>query len=171
MSNRIEEVPVLIVGAGPAGLTAAITLAEHGVESLLVEKRAKPSTVPRATAVSTATMELFRAWGIEERVRAGEIGVELRPWVTETLAAAAKGEAVDAGFPSREQSLLLSPTAPAGVAQDHLEPVLEEHFRSLGHGRLERGAAVTGLKRRGDGFEAALVDGGGRKRRVLASHL
>jgi 2-polyprenyl-6-methoxyphenol hydroxylase-like FAD-dependent oxidoreductase len=171
MSNRIEEVPVLVVGAGPAGLTAATTLARYGVESLLVEKRAEPSTVPRATAVSTATMELLRSWGIEDSIRAGEIGVELRPWVTETLAGAAAGEAVDAGFPSREQSLLLSPTAPAGVAQDHLEPVLEEHFESLGIGRLERGTAVTGLKRHRDGFEAALVDEAGRERRIFASHL
>jgi flavin-dependent dehydrogenase len=30
-----DEVPVLIVGAGPAGLTAAATLARHGVECLL----------------------------------------------------------------------------------------------------------------------------------------
>lgn len=171
MSNRIEEVPVLIVGAGPAGLTAATTLAIHGVESLLVEKRAEPSSVPRATAISTATMELMRSWGIEGRVRAGEIGVELRPWVTETLAAAAEGEAVDAGFPSREQSLLLSPTGPAGVAQDHLEPVLEEHLEGLGAGRLERGTAVTELKRHGDGFEATLVDAAGRQRRVHAPYL
>lgn len=171
MSNRIEEVPVLIVGAGPAGLTAATTLARYGVESLLVEKRERPSTVPRATAISTATMELLRSWGIEDRVRAGEIGVELRPWVTETLAAATAGEAVDAGFPSREQSLLLSPTAPAGVAQDHLEPVLEEHFAGLGVGRLERGTAVTELKRLGDGFEVTLADSAGRRRRVRASYL
>jgi putative polyketide hydroxylase len=171
MRNRIEEVPVLIVGAGPAGLTAAITLADHGVESLLVEKRPEPSTLPRATAVSTATMELLRSWGIEGRVRAGEIGVEMRPWVTETLAAAAAGEAVDAGFPSREQSLLLSPTAPAGVARDHLEPVLEGHLEALGVGHLERGTAVTALKRHSDGFEVDLVDGAGRGRRVHASHL
>jgi 2-polyprenyl-6-methoxyphenol hydroxylase-like FAD-dependent oxidoreductase len=171
MSNRIEEVPVLIVGAGPAGLTAATTLANHGVESLLVERRAEPSTVPRATAISTATMELMRSWGIETRIRAGEIGVELRPWVTETLAGAAAGEAVDAGFPSREQSLLLSPTGPAGVAQDHLEPVLEKHFESLGCGRLERGTEVTELKRHGDGVEVRLVDEAGCHRWVYASYL
>jgi len=171
MRSPIEEVPVLIVGAGPAGLTAAATLAHYGVESLLVEKRAKPSTVPRATGVSTATMELLRSWGIEKRVRAGEIGVEMRPWVTETLAAAADGEAVDAGFPSRDQSLLLSPTAPAGVAQDHLEPVLEEHLESLGTARLERGTTVTALKRHGDGFEVALADGAGRERRIRAPYL
>ena len=34
-----DDVPVLIAGAGPAGLTTAVTLARQGVESLLVERR------------------------------------------------------------------------------------------------------------------------------------
>ena len=52
MSQPVE-VPVLIVGAGPAGLTAAITLAQHGVDVLVVERRLELSGLPRATAIST----------------------------------------------------------------------------------------------------------------------
>ena len=37
---RTNEVPVVVVGAGPAGLTAAITLARQGVPTLVVERRA-----------------------------------------------------------------------------------------------------------------------------------
>jgi putative polyketide hydroxylase len=65
--------PVLIVGAGPAGLVAAITLARQGIASLLVERRPSTSPFPRATGISTRSMELFRSWGLEEEVRAGEI--------------------------------------------------------------------------------------------------
>ena len=57
--QRRVEAPVLIVGAGPAGLTAAIALARHGIDSLLVERRPELSTLPRATVVSTRTMELL----------------------------------------------------------------------------------------------------------------
>ena len=39
--SEITETPVLIVGAGPAGLTTAITLAHQGVASLLVERRVR----------------------------------------------------------------------------------------------------------------------------------
>jgi putative polyketide hydroxylase len=58
-----ERVPVLIAGAGPAGLTTAIALARHGVESMLVERRPVLSGLPRAVSVSTRTMELMRSWG------------------------------------------------------------------------------------------------------------
>jgi putative polyketide hydroxylase len=69
-------VPVLVVGAGPAGLAAAIELGRHGVETLVVDRRLKRSSLPRATTVSTRTMELVRSWGLEEAVLAGGVDVE-----------------------------------------------------------------------------------------------
>ncbi len=48
------DVPVLIVGAGPAGLVTAIGLARHGVRSLVIERHPSTSIFPRATGVSTA---------------------------------------------------------------------------------------------------------------------
>jgi 2-polyprenyl-6-methoxyphenol hydroxylase-like FAD-dependent oxidoreductase len=72
---------VLIVGAGPAGLTTAITLARHGVESVLVERRPALSGLPRAVSVSTRTMELMRSWGLEQEVRAGGVEVQWRQWI------------------------------------------------------------------------------------------
>src|SRR3954464_3314859 len=66
-----EDPPVVIVGAGPAGLTAAISLARLGVETMLVERRPQLSSLPRATAVSLRSMELMRSWGLEDAVRAG----------------------------------------------------------------------------------------------------
>ena len=65
------EVPVLIIGAGPAGLVTAIGLARHGVRSLVVERHPSTSIFPRATGVSTRSMEIFRGWGIDDDVRRG----------------------------------------------------------------------------------------------------
>ena len=77
---KSEEVPVLVVGAGPAGLTAAIALGRYGVECPLVERRLEPSSHPRATVVSTRSMELLRSWGLEERVLAGGVEVDWLMW-------------------------------------------------------------------------------------------
>src|SRR4249920_2082567 len=115
------EGPVLVVGAGPAGLTAAVTLARHGVRCLLIEQRAGLSGLPRAASVSTRTMELLRSWGLEQDVRAGGVEVEWRQWTGRTLSDA--GEAHPTSFPTREQSIVVSPTGPACVPQDYLEPV------------------------------------------------
>lgn len=45
------EVPVLVAGAGPAGLTVAIELARRGVESLVVDRRTGLSPLARATGI------------------------------------------------------------------------------------------------------------------------
>jgi putative polyketide hydroxylase len=60
-ADRARQVPVVIVGAGPAGLVAAVTLARNGIASLLVERNPGLSPLPRATSVSTRTMELLRS--------------------------------------------------------------------------------------------------------------
>ena len=60
------EVSVLVAGGGPAGLTAAGALARLGVDCLVVERRPSLSALPRATSVSTRSMEIFRSWGLEE---------------------------------------------------------------------------------------------------------
>ncbi|HEY6594306.1 MAG TPA: FAD-dependent oxidoreductase, partial [Asanoa sp.] len=61
---RVDQLPALVVGAGPAGLTAAIALARQGVRTLLVERRRELSSLPRATVVSTRSMEIYRGWGL-----------------------------------------------------------------------------------------------------------
>jgi 2-polyprenyl-6-methoxyphenol hydroxylase-like FAD-dependent oxidoreductase len=160
-----RHAPVLIVGAGPAGLTTAITLAHYGVESVLAERRPVLSGLPRAASVSTRTMELLRSWGLEQEIRAGGVEVEWRQWVGPTLAAA--GEARPMSFPTGEQSTVLSPTAPASVPQDHLEPVLLSHLRSLGATRVAFGTEVVGVESRPEGARVVLREAGTGKPRVI----
>jgi putative polyketide hydroxylase len=156
MSN--QTTPVLVVGAGPGGLTAAISIARLGVEVTLVELRAEMSSLPRATTVSLRSMELFRTWGLEEELLAGAVDVEWRGWQSETLAAVAAGRAWPVGLPTREQSAVLSPTAPACVPQDHLEPVLLAHLRSLDSATVHLGTEVTGVEQRPEGALVTLRD-------------
>ena len=153
-----DQSPVVIVGAGPAGLTAAIELARLGIETTLVERRAELSSLPRATAVSLRSMELFRSWGVEDAIRAGGIDVEWRGWQSPTLATVAAGNPWPLGMPTREQCAVLSPTTPACVPQDHLEPVLLDHLRSYNATHVHLNTEVTGVEHRPDGVEVVLRD-------------
>ena len=124
------ETPVLIVGAGPAGLALAIELGRHGVGSLVVERHPGTSIFPKASGISTRTMELFRGWGIEDAVR--EHSLDARPLMSvRPVMAQDIGVAVPLGFPTDEQALAVSPTRPAISPQDHIEPVLLDYARSL----------------------------------------
>jgi 2-polyprenyl-6-methoxyphenol hydroxylase-like FAD-dependent oxidoreductase len=68
--DRRRTTPVLVVGAGPAGLAAAAELAYHGIECVLVEPRQDVSADrPRAKTTSARTMELFRRWGVAHEIR------------------------------------------------------------------------------------------------------
>jgi putative polyketide hydroxylase len=165
------NVPVLIVGAGPAGLAAAIALGRRGVESLVVDRRLERSSLPRATMISTRTMELVRSWGLADRVLAGGVDVEWLMWESPTLATAAGGRAVEVGVPTRAQAALISPAGPACVPQDHLERVLLDHLSSLGPARVMLGTALEGLENGPDDVRVRLRDAAGRSRVATAGYV
>ena len=163
---KTEHTPVLIAGAGPAGLSAAITLARNGVDSLVVERRERPSTEPRATAVSTWSMELFRAWGLGDKLSARALDVDLVGWIGDTLTG--PGAEIPLGYPTRAQSAVFSPVAPACLPQDELEPILIEHLRGLPHGQVEFGTTLKSIERSPDGIRARLRGPSGSERSLDA---
>ncbi len=59
------DVPVLIVGGGPVGLTASILLSQAGVRSLLVERHPGTAMHPKARGINARTMEMYRQCGVE----------------------------------------------------------------------------------------------------------
>lgn len=166
-----ENISVVVVGGGPAGLATAITLGRYGIDCLLVERRAQPSPLPRATVLSTRTMELVRSWELEERVLAGGVDVDWLMWSCNTLAEASEGAAVEVGLPTRAQASLLSPSAPACVPQDHLERVLLAELRSLPNTEVALRTEVVDLERVGDGVRVVSRGAGGQERHVVARYV
>jgi putative polyketide hydroxylase len=168
-ADPIRQLPVLIVGAGPAGLVTAVTLARNGIATLLVERIPGLSPLPRATAVSTRTMELLRSWGLEDEVRAGQLDITaVGAWTAETMASP-DGVLMPLGHPDLEQAAAASPTRLAGVPQDHWEPVLLRHLETFGLAEVRFGTELVALDQDTDGVTVALRDRATGERRTVRS--
>jgi 2-polyprenyl-6-methoxyphenol hydroxylase-like FAD-dependent oxidoreductase len=69
-----ESTDVVIVGAGPTGLTAAVRLAQLGVPHVIVDGAAAPTTTSKAALVHASTLELLAELGVgDDLVAAGRV--------------------------------------------------------------------------------------------------
>lgn len=75
MPGAVTE--VLVVGAGPAGLAAAIELGHRGVRCVVIERNDRVGYAPRAKTTNLRSREHMRRWGIADRLRdASPFGVD-----------------------------------------------------------------------------------------------
>ncbi len=64
------DTQVLVVGAGPVGLTLAVDLGKRGIRCTLIEKNDAPLGYPKMERCNPRTMEIFRRLGLADTVRA-----------------------------------------------------------------------------------------------------
>ena len=82
---RIVNTDVLVVGAGPAGLTAAALLAAYGVDAITLTKYPGTAHTPRAHITNQRTMEILRELQVEDCVKAAAMSAEqmaITVWAT-----------------------------------------------------------------------------------------
>ena len=165
------QVPVLIVGGGPVGLSAALGLTRHGVPWLLVERRSERTTVqPRARGIKVRTMEVLRAWGVEDAVEAAGLPPEKRRfslWVR-SLAGEELARTVMAGF--ADDTAALSPARGSICGQDALEPILLAAAQSDGVGEARFGVDLTAFEQDERGIVATLEDHNTRRDVTVRAH-
>ncbi|MEA2881811.1 MAG: hypothetical protein QOH32_1067 [Bradyrhizobium sp.] len=135
MSNDSHE-NVLIVGAGPVGLTLAIDLAWRGIEVTVVESRARAEPPePKCNHVAARTMEIFRRLGIAEKVRNAGLPADY-PHDISYRTTFTGPELTRIVIPCRRDRFTITdgpdgnwPTAepPHRINQIFLEPILFEH--------------------------------------------
>ena len=167
----MEEVPVLIIGGGPVGLTASILLSRHGVRSLVVERHPGTSIHPKARGINARSMEIYRQAGIEPAIRKAGLAPEQTGFIVwaETLA----GREIERRVPWRSgpQSAAVSPTRNCVCAQDYLEPVLKACAEQQAPATLRFNAEVGDVAQDASGVTATIVDRvSGASRKVRAQY-
>ncbi|MBL4801905.1 MAG: FAD-dependent monooxygenase [Emcibacter sp.] len=136
-----EVQPVIIIGAGPVGLIAAMDLATRGVSSIVLEMRSDEAPAhPRCNTTSARTMELLRRIGCDKEYRACGLdpdypndvtfsteigGQEITRYYLPSVNARWQNDrmAHDGGWRSSER--------PHRASQFYLERVLREHAASF----------------------------------------
>jgi 2-polyprenyl-6-methoxyphenol hydroxylase-like FAD-dependent oxidoreductase len=63
------DTQVIIVGAGPVGLTLAIDLSRRGVRCILLEQKPAPQFLPKMERCNARTMEIYRRMGLAQKIR------------------------------------------------------------------------------------------------------
>ncbi|MFF8958138.1 FAD-dependent monooxygenase [Streptomyces sp. NPDC014894] len=157
---RTEAVDVLVVGAGPVGLSAAAELRRRSVGCRLVDRLPARLPYAKAVGVQPRTLEIWDRMGL---VRA----------------------ALDAAVPMRGQlvyvdgverariELALPPEVPYGFAalpQYETERVLEEYLGRFGT-RIERGTELVSFAQDADGVTSRLITASGARREIRSRFL
>ena len=171
-----EEVPVLIVGGGGAGLTASMLLARLGVDHLLVSARPGTSDLPKAHVLNQRAMEILEDAGVADAI-AGR----------STPAGQMAATAFYAGFagpdPDYGRRLARLESWGAGGADDswraaspwrqlnlpqiRLEPLLKARAEELSPGRIRFGHELVDLGQDAEGVRATVRDNASGRQYVV----
>jgi 2,4-dichlorophenol 6-monooxygenase len=166
-SSSSDQVPVLIVGGGGAGLTASMLLAKQGVEHLLVSARPETSDLPKAHVLNLRAMEVLEDVGAAEAIVA-------RSTPPEQMAATAYYAGFAGPDPDYGRQLMrleawgaggddefwraASPCRQRNLPQIRLEPLLKARAEELSPGRIRFGHELIDLAQDGGGVRALIRD-------------
>ena len=139
---------VLIAGAGPTGLTAAVELARRGIQATVIDRRDEASGFSRAVGILPRSLDILKPSGVTARLL--EEGVRLR----------------GARFYGVDRELLSLPILDIhpqkkfalALAQDRTEAIMREIFLAQG-GEVTYGLALTGYRQEADSVKVQVSDG------------
>src|SRR5580692_4398916 len=170
---------VLIVGAGPIGLTLAIDLGKRGVRCTLIEQKAQPAFLPKMERINARTMEIYRRMGLAQQIRAAGLRADcpMDVYIVLTLDEPAL---LHLPYPSVAQAQAETRATNDGslplepyqlISQYTLEPLLKSVAEAIPAVDIRFGCEFLSLRQDGDGVTARVRAGDGSTRELRAAYL
>ena len=140
---------VLIAGAGPTGLAAALFLSRAGVSVRLIDPKPEPATTSKALAVNPRTLELLAPTGVTDQIRAEGQGVNAVRIARDGRVVATLRPRWDKIAPGRPMTIL---------PQARTEALLADALTAFGV-MAERNLGLSGVSQDNGGVTASLTNG------------
>ncbi|MEU4597427.1 FAD-dependent oxidoreductase [Nocardia sp. NPDC023988] len=159
--NNVHDTDVLVVGAGPTGLTLAFELARRGVSHRIIDRNDGPATGSRGKGLQPRSLEVLADLGVIDQIlAAGETGLPLRlhqgeKFTVELATSAGTGPRPGIPYPD----LVLLP-------QWRVEQALRDRLEALG-GEVAFDSALASIEQGADGVVAVLENGDTVRARYL----
>ena len=170
---------VLIVGAGPTGLTLAIDLGRRGVRCTLVEQKEEPAFLPKMERVNARSMEIYRRMGLAEKIRAAGLRAD-SPMDVYIVLSLTQPPLLHLPYPSVEQARAQTRASNDGtmplepyqlISQYTLEPLLKSVAESIPSLQVRFGWEFIALRQDRDGVSARLRSVKGDIEEIRAAYL
>jgi len=159
-NSRESEADVLVVGAGPTGLTMACELARHGITPRIIDKAAEPTDKSKAFAIHPRTLELFDNMGIVDTfLKEGNPCDAFDMYNRGEPLANVSFDNLESKYPF----VLM-------LAQSDTERILSDHLNSLGI-KVEREKGLTDIKQQDENVAATIKSGDGTEEVVTCFYL
>lgn len=164
----MQETEVLIVGAGPVGLTLAIDLGRQGIRCILIDYKPGPEFLPKMERCNARTMEMFRRMGLADRIRAAGLAADV-PMDVYIVKSLTKAPYVHLEYPSvdaakAEIAARQDTSQPAEpyqlISQYTLEPLLLDVARSLPSVTVRFDTGFLSLVQDETGVSVSVTSGG-----------
>ncbi len=166
---------VLVVGAGPTGMVAALCLDRLGIRTLLAERRAALHVHPKAHELSGRSVEILTGLGIP----AGELAEHASPFEegARILFCDTLGkefgciDLAEGAGAEKYRSQVASAHPFLNISQVAVESLLRDRVARARHVDLRAGLQWQSIEQAGDGAACALVDADGRELRVRSRYV
>lgn len=170
--SHIKTTNVLIVGAGPSGMTMALALAKFGIASVVVDRRAENLSTPRAHALNPRTLEIFSALDIDvNALKSIATPVEESCWVrfVDTLSGDEYGKLPYERMHQSDD--LPTPWPLFNIAQPDVEAVMQSYIDKEELIEVIRPCQWQSCQQHPEGVESILQDQQGNELRIFSRYL